>query len=60
MGSPSAQPAERASGCSQWQDIALPPASCPDCQLQEPTPSLLATEILGDQPPNLDASVHCA
>lgn len=60
MGSTSAQSTERGSSCLQRQDIALLPASCPDHPLQEPMFSLLATEILGDQHPNLGASLHRA
>lgn len=56
MGCLSPQPAERERSCSQRQDITLPPASCPDHPLQEPTLSLLATNILGDLLPNLGTS----
>lgn len=56
MGCLSPQPAERETSCSQRQDITLPPASCPDHPLQEPKPSLLATNILGNLLPNLGTS----
>ena len=44
MGSPSAQAVERASSCSWRWDTTLPPASCPDNPLQEPTLSLPARD----------------
>lgn len=54
------QQRERESSCSQRQDITLPPASCPDHPRQEPTLSLLATNILGDSHPNLGTSENQA